>query len=226
MPDSAQGDQSSCQPKETSPKENGLVGRAKTQQYSKSDGGNSSTIHPVRTLEEENLDYDSNASSSSFEFHKERSLHGCVSRSLSRPMPSKWNDAEKWIINRPNAQANYTKRNMLQSQANRLAGGNMGRVAPETASGDHKLSVKQVDFCQPAAQMGLEKFSFVPNGAHPISAQANGGNALIDLCQTKDLKEVNPRELSCSKGSTEDSTGMSILLPLIFLFLIKRLFSL
>ncbi|CBI30948.3 hypothetical protein VitviT2T_015478 [Vitis vinifera] len=209
MPDLAQGDQISCQPKESLPRENGSVGRVKTQQYSKCDTGNSSTIHPVRTLEEENLDYDSNASSSSFEFHKERSLHNSVSRSLSRPMPSKWNDAEKWIMNRQNAQANYTKKNVLQSQGNRLAGANMVRVAPESASTDHKLSVKRVDFCQPAAQMGLEKFSFVPNGAHPISAQANGGNALIDLCQTKDLKEVDPRELSCLKGSPEDTTGFS-----------------
>lgn len=217
VPDLAQGDQISCQPKETLPRENGSVGRVKAQQYSKCDGGNSSTIHPVRTLEEENLDYDSNASSSSFEFHKERSLHNSVSRSLSRPMPSKWNDAEKWIMSRQHAQANYTKKNVLQSQANRLAGANMVRVAPESASNDPKLSVKRVDFCQPAAQMGLEKFSFVPNGAHPISAQANGGNASIDLCQTKDLKEVNPRELSCSEGSPEDTTGKVCILIVLLL---------
>ncbi|RVW34901.1 hypothetical protein CK203_111050 [Vitis vinifera] len=177
MPDLAQGDQISCQPKESLPRENGSVGRVKTQQYSKCDTG--------------------------------EIAHNSVSRSLSRPMPSKWNDAEKWIMNRQNAQANYTKKNVLQSQANRLAGANMVRVAPESASTDHKLSVKRVDFCQPAAQMGLEKFSFVPNGAHPISAQANGGNALSDLCQTKDLKEVDPRELSCLKGSPEDTTGFS-----------------
>ncbi|KAJ9691086.1 hypothetical protein PVL29_013318 [Vitis rotundifolia] len=196
MPDLAQGDQISCQPKENLPRENGSVGRVKTQQYSKCDTGNSSTIHPVRTLEEENLDYDSNASSSSFEFHKERSLHNSVSRSLSRPMPSKWNDAEKWIMNRQNAQVNYTKKNVLQSQANRLAGANMVRVAPESASTDHNTN-------------GVGEVLFCPNGAHPISAQANGGNALIDLCQTKDLKEVDPRELSCLNGSPEDTTGFS-----------------
>lgn len=207
VPDSGEGDQVSCRPKETVSRENGSVGRAKLQQYLKCDTGNLSTIHPVRTLEEENLDYDSNASSSSFEFHKERSLQNSVSRSLSRPMPSKWNDAEKWIMNRQNAQANYAKKNMLQNQGIRSAGANMVRVAPELASNDHKLSVKRVDFCHPAAQMGLEKFSFVPNGTHPNSAQANGGNALIDLCHTKDLKEVDPREISCSKGSPEDTTG-------------------
>ena len=210
VPDSGQGDQNSCLPKETVARENGGVGRVKKQQYSSKcdSGGNSSTIHPVRTLEEENLDYDSNASSSSFEFHKERSLQNSVSRSLSRPMPSKWNDAEKWIMNRQNAQANYAKKNMLQIQSQgRLAGANMVRVAPELASNDHKLSVKRVDFCQSAAQLGLEKFSFVPNGIQPISAQAYGGNALVDLCQTKDLKEVNPRETSSSKCSPEDDTG-------------------
>ncbi|KAI8000406.1 Remorin 4.1 [Camellia lanceoleosa] len=109
--DAGQSDQSSCQPREFMQKET-----VKMQQFSKSDSGNSSSVHPVRTLEEENLDYDSNASSSSFEFHKgERSMHNPLTRSLSRPMSSKWNDAEKWIMNRQNMQANYSKKTHLQS---------------------------------------------------------------------------------------------------------------
>ncbi|KAA8519435.1 hypothetical protein F0562_013690 [Nyssa sinensis] len=205
VPDAGRCDQSSCQPRE-----NGDAGRVKIQQFSKSDSSNSSSIPPVRTLEEENLDYDSNASSSSFEFHKgERSLHNHMSRSLSRPMPSKWNDAEKWIMNRQNVQANYSKKSHLQSQANRLPATNMGRVAPESANYDQKLLVKRVDFCQPTSQMGSEKFSFVPSGNHPIPSQTNGANALIDLCpQSGDLKEVDDRDLSCTKSSIEDTTDV------------------
>ncbi|XP_052179369.1 uncharacterized protein LOC127792809 [Diospyros lotus] len=197
--DAGQGSQSSCQTREN----------VKVQQYSKADSGNSSSVHPVRALEEENLDYDSNASSSSFEFHKgERSVHNPMKRLLSRPMPSKWNDAEKWIMSRQHLQANYSKKMHLQSQVNRLPVTNLVRVAPESANYDPKLSVKRVDFCQPASQMGLEKFSFASSGNHP-PVQDNGANLLIDLCpQSKDLQEVDNGDSSCMKSSTEDSTGV------------------
>ncbi|XAR72509.1 hypothetical protein NMG60_11019176 [Bertholletia excelsa] len=175
----------------------------RVQQFSKSESGNLGSVHPMRTLEEENLDYDSNASSSSFEFHKgERSLHNPMARSLSRPMSSKWNDAEKWIMNRQIVQANYSKKSNLQSQTNRFPMTNLVRVAPESASHDQKPSVKRVDFCQPPSQMGLEKFSFTD--------EANGANVMIDLCpRSKDLKEVDDRDLSSARYASEDTTGVT-----------------
>ncbi|KAM7530450.1 hypothetical protein LguiB_033860 [Lonicera macranthoides] len=188
--DHSQVSLNSCQPRDY---EN--VGRVKPQQYYKSDTGNSSSVHPVRTLDEENLDYDSNASSSSFEFHKgERSVQNPITRSLLRPMSSKWNDAEKWIMNKQNAQANYSKKTSLQSQVNRV----------------NKLSVKRVDFCQPESQIGVDRFSFVPHASEPVSSgQVNGVNGLIDLCpQSKDLKEADSMDLSCTTDSGEDTTGV------------------
>ncbi|KAJ4703084.1 Remorin [Melia azedarach] len=175
-----QGDQATFQPKESLPRENTDVGRVKMQQFSKSDGG-------------------------------ERSVHNSIARSFSRPMPSKWNDAEKWIMNRQNAQATYFKRSASLNQANRFPATNNVRVAPEFATYDHKLSIaraadtKRVDYCQPASQFAFEKFSFVPSGTH----QAHGSNALIDTCpQSKDLKEVGQGELSCTKSSSENTSGL------------------
>ncbi|XP_021294265.1 uncharacterized protein LOC110424091 isoform X1 [Herrania umbratica] len=207
--DSSLNDQISSQPKESLPRESIDVGRSKLQQFSKSDNGNSSAIHPIRTIEDENLDYDSNASSSSFEFHKgERALPNSMTRSYSRPLSSKWNDAEKWIMNRQNLQATYAKKNAFQNQANRFHMTNMVRVAPESANYDQRSAVnrtadtKRVDFCQSAVQMPFEKFSFIPAGVHPISAQAYGGNLSIDHCpQSKDLREVAQGE-----SSAEDTT--------------------
>ncbi|GMI86005.1 hypothetical protein like AT1G30320 [Hibiscus trionum] len=93
------------------PRENIDAGHAKLLQFSKTDNGNSSAIHPVRSFEDENLDYDSNASSSSFEFHKgDRVVHSSMTRLYSRPMSSKWNDAEKWLMNGQNMQASYAKK--------------------------------------------------------------------------------------------------------------------
>lgn len=213
--DSSLNDQIASQPKESLALESSEGGRSKSQPLSKSDNGNSSTVHPMRTLEDDNLDYDSNASSSSFEFHKgERSVHSSLTRSYSRPMSSKWNDAEKWIVNRQNVQATYAKKNAFHNQPNRFPMTNMVRVAPESANYDQRsaynriVDTKRVDFCQAALQMPSEKFSFIPSGAHPISAQAYGGNLLSEQCpQSKDLREMAQRDLSCTKSSAEDTTG-------------------
>ncbi|XP_071715242.1 uncharacterized protein [Rutidosis leptorrhynchoides] len=176
-------------------------GRVKPNQFQKSDCGNSSSVHPLRTLEDENLDYDSNASSSSFEFHKgERSSHNSISRSVLRPMSSKWNDAEKWIINKQNMQ-NYNSKNNMQNRAN--WGGIRG-------SSESVSSVKRVDFCQPILQKGIEKFSFTHSGPHhhPASDQMNGGTELCDPCsESKDLKEINTRDSYCGQSSNDDKTG-------------------
>lgn len=212
-------DQFSSQPKELLPRESIESCRVKLQQFSKSNNGNSCAIHPMRTLEDENLDYDSNASSSSFEFHKgERAIQSSMTMSYSRPMSSKWNDAEKWIMNRKNVQATTAKKNAFQNQANRFPMTNMGRVAPESTNYDQRSAVnciaetKGVDFCQPAVQMPFEKFSFNPSGSHPISAHACGRNLSSDRCpQSNDLRKVAQRDLSCAKSSEDDATGKSAL---------------
>ncbi|KAL6198135.1 hypothetical protein ACLB2K_027927 [Fragaria x ananassa] len=189
------------------PKENGDASPAKLQQCTKGDSGNSSTVYLLRITEDENLDYDSNASSSSFEFHKgEKSVQKHISRVLSRTMPSKWNDAEKWILNKQIVQANFPRKNALQNQTNRLPVVNMGRVAPDSATYDYKQNgrvadTKRVDFCLPASQIGFEKFRFVPSESHPSSGQVCGGNA---SSQSTDLKEVE--DMPCSKSSVEETS--------------------
>ncbi|KAK7359441.1 hypothetical protein VNO77_01401 [Canavalia gladiata] len=214
MLDRRQSDPTSYEPKETMPKENGDMSRVKMQHFSKVDTGSSSIIHPMRTAEDENLDYDSNASSSSFEFDKgERPVNNPATRSLLRPMPSKWNDAEKWIMNRQNIQASHSKKNTVHNPANRLPT-NMVRVAPDSAGYDHKLptgkvtETKRVDYCQPTSLMGFEKFSFVPSNVHSVSGQAHGRNPMVEsFPQSKDLKEVNELGLSSSRN-TDDQTVM------------------
>ncbi|KAE8674210.1 hypothetical protein F3Y22_tig00111769pilonHSYRG00592 [Hibiscus syriacus] len=128
--------------------------------FSKIDNGNWSSIHPMRTVEDENPDWDSNSSSSSFEFHRgERALPDSMARSYSRPMLSKWNDAEKWILSKQNVQAMNAKKNVFQNQANRIPITDMTRVDPESANSDHRLLVngvtdtKTIDFDHPPIQM-------------------------------------------------------------------------
>ncbi|XP_022926610.1 uncharacterized protein LOC111433690 isoform X3 [Cucurbita moschata] len=198
--DSKQSDRSPSLPKEFLSESD----RNRMQECLKGDSCNSSTINPSKSLEDENLDYDSNASSSSFEFHKgERSAQSSISRSHLRPMPSKWNDAEKWIMIRQNngQAANYSKKNVAQNHGYRMMAANMVRVAPESANSRLRSSIgnvvdaNHVDFCQ------SEKFSFVPAGAYSFA-----DDELIDPCsQINDLKEVDHKP--SSKASKEDSTG-------------------
>ncbi|CAL0329746.1 unnamed protein product [Lupinus luteus] len=214
--DRRKSDLTSYEPKETMPRENGDNRHVKMQHFQKADSGSSSTIHPVRSTEDENLDYDSNASSSSFEFDKgEKHMSNPATRSLFRPIPSKWNDAEKWIMSRQNIQA-YSKKNAIHSQANRLPT-SMARIAPESGNYDHKLlkgskmtETKRVDFCQQTSHMGIEKFSFVPSESHSVSGQAHGRNLVMEsFPESKDLKDASEFVLSCSRSTeTDDETVM------------------
>ncbi|CAL0324880.1 unnamed protein product [Lupinus luteus] len=198
MLDQRKSDRTSYEPKETMPKENGGNGCVKMQHSQKADSGSSSSVHPVRSIEDENLDYDSNASSSSFEFDKgERHVSKPATRFLFRPMPSKWNNAQKWIMSRQSIQA-YSKKNVVHNQANRLPM-SMARVAPESGNYDFKLltgskvtETKLVDLCRPTSHMGLEKFFFIPSEAHSVSGQSYGRNPVMgSFPQSKDLKDVS-----------------------------------
>ncbi|XP_076902851.1 uncharacterized protein LOC143557733 [Bidens hawaiensis] len=175
--------------------------RVKPHQFQKTDSSNSSSVHPIRSLEDDNLDYDSNASSSSFEFHKaERLTHNAISRSLLRPMSSKWNDAEKWIMNKQIMQ-NHNPKHTMQNQVNR--GGTVN-----VSKGSSEPSIKRVDFSQPMLQVGPDKFSFTPSNPHPVSGQTNEASESTNTCiESKDLKEIDTRDSSCGQGSNEDKTG-------------------
>ncbi|CAA0256372.1 unnamed protein product [Arabidopsis thaliana] len=152
------------------------------QQFRKGDL-NMAPPHIMRPQEDENLDYDSNASSSSFEFHRargERSNQNHGSRGYpSRQMPSKWNDAEKWIMSRQNM---VMRKN---GQGNRIP----VRVVPDNAGYEHNKS--RMDLCQSSQVDGFEKFpNVVPSAPHPILTQEYGGDSLIDQStQSNDLAD-------------------------------------
>ncbi|KAJ0552227.1 hypothetical protein HanRHA438_Chr08g0333161 [Helianthus annuus] len=179
-------------------------GRVKPHQFQKMDTSNSRSVHPIRSLEDENLDYDSNTSSSSFEFQKsERLTHNAFSRSLLRPMSSKWNDAEKWIINRQNMH-NHNPKNTMQTRVNRGALNTVNGIKSSTT--ESVSSIKRVDFCQPTLQ--TEKFSFIPS--EPPHRSVSEGNESIDqFLESKDLKEIDTRVPSCGHNVNEDKTGIS-----------------
>uniref|UniRef100_R7W8G3 Remorin C-terminal domain-containing protein n=1 Tax=Aegilops tauschii TaxID=37682 RepID=R7W8G3_AEGTA len=83
---------------------------------------NSSMIHPVRTVEEDSNECDSgldNASTSSFEFHggEKTAAQNPTAGYFSRQASSKWNDAEKWIVNKQTVQQNTTTKGASQNQS-------------------------------------------------------------------------------------------------------------
>lgn len=172
-------------------KENIDASYVKMQVPSRGDSGNSNAVHPLKSNEDDNLDYDSNASSSSFEFHRgERMAHRSLTQSLSRPTSYKWNDAEKWIMNKQAIQASFSNKN------HGVHGMNVVRVAPEAAGYEYRPPIrvpdtKRVDFCQSIAQTNFERFNSAHPGPELALGQSNGGNVQIDLYpRNKDLSEV------------------------------------
>ncbi|GMH31061.1 hypothetical protein Nepgr_032904 [Nepenthes gracilis] len=163
---SVQNDQGHCS------KENGDAVHVEAPQSSRNDGSYSSTIHLEKSLEDENLDYDSNASSSSFEFPKgERGVHKSLTQSLSRRTSYKWNEAEKWIMNKQSAPAKYSEGHSEQNGANCFPVMEITRVAPVAAANYEN--------------------ELITGAAETVSYQPKGGNTSIDLChKNKELKEV------------------------------------
>ncbi|KAH0878872.1 hypothetical protein HID58_066266 [Brassica napus] len=146
----------------------------------------------LRPQEDENLDYDSNASSSSFEFHGgvrgERSTQSHASRAYpSRQVPSKWSDAEKWILSRQNM---MMRKN---GQGNRMP----VRVVPDNTGYEHTKS--RMDPCQSSQAEGFEKFpNLVPTAPHPILTKASShdnttaGPAIRSVCMRDMGTEMTP----------------------------------
>ncbi|KFK27495.1 hypothetical protein AALP_AA8G390300 [Arabis alpina] len=124
--------------------------------------------HLMRPQEDENLDYDSNASSSSFEFHRARGERSNnVSRGYpSRQMPSKWNDAEKWIMSRQNM---VMRKN---GQGNRMP----VRVVPDNVG--YELNKSRMD---PDQSTHIDVFEKFPNlRGNSLINQSTQSNDLVD----------------------------------------------
>ncbi|XP_068657300.1 uncharacterized protein [Aristolochia californica] len=210
------GNQGCSHPKEIESKVTGDTGHVNITNNSKGVGHqvhfntNLSSVHPVRSLEEDYSDYDSghdNASTSSFEFHKgERTLHNSIFGPFSRPIPSKWNDAEKWIPSRHTVQPSLVKKTLMQSQMIRQPMAGWMRVTPEVVLPDQRanhvavLDAKQPDTLHPAAQSGLEKFTAV--GSLPDLVDERG---LPDQCPSG----VDSVDLLNDQEANQNATTMT-----------------
>ncbi|XP_062226767.1 uncharacterized protein LOC133925002 [Phragmites australis] len=126
---------------------------------------NSSIIYPVRTVEDDGNDCDSgldNASTSSFEFHggERTATQNPAAGYFSRQTSSKWNDAEKWIVNRQNVNQNISKgtaQNQTAHQMNSAAA--RGAIVPKV-SGRPVQNMKRVNPASSASRSILERLSF------------------------------------------------------------------
>ncbi|KAJ1272833.1 hypothetical protein BS78_06G232400 [Paspalum vaginatum] len=128
---------------------------------------NSSMIHPVRPAEEDSTECDSgldNASTSSFEFHggekaaTQNPAAGYVSRQTS--ISSKWNDAEKWIMNRQNVNQNISKDTAQNQTVHQMNSAPARGVIVPKISGRPVQKMKRVNPALSAPRSILERLSF------------------------------------------------------------------
>lgn len=134
-----------------------------------------------------------NVSTNSFEFQRgERTVQHPVIGPFIRNAPSKWNDAEKWIVNRNLMHSNpdALKKTIPQGPKSRQAIiSNCVRVAPEALNNaEQKHQLLQV--ADTKSSSGA-KFSFDPNCVRASSESANARSVLTDLSPvTGDLGSV------------------------------------
>ncbi|KAJ0230356.1 Remorin family protein [Hirschfeldia incana] len=143
----------------------------------------------LRPQEDENLDYDSNASSSSFEFHGgvRGERHASRASYPSRQIPSKWSDAEKWILSR---------QNMVMMRKNGQGNRMPVRVVPTDTTGyEHNKS--RMDPCHHSSQaQGFEKFpNFVPTAPLPILTK---GLLIDQSTQSNDQVDTSKASSHCN----------------------------
>ncbi|CAL9096194.1 unnamed protein product [Musa textilis] len=99
--------------------------------------------HSSLTLDEGggNCHHGGNDTASSFEFHRvERIIQQPSLGLFSRHVPSKWNDAEKWIINRQIASPSVKKKTPAQNQGSHQTS-SLRRVETDSTIAEHKASV-------------------------------------------------------------------------------------
>ncbi|XP_073114030.1 uncharacterized protein [Elaeis guineensis] len=199
----------SC-PKDLISKEKVDMGHIKIQTVSKNmsnqphSNSNLSMIHPVRTLDVDADGYDSghdNASTYSFEFHRvERTSQHLMIGPLNRHVPSKWNDAEKWIVSRQMMHPNVLKKTGGHNQGNCQMNSTLSRVAPESTIPDQKLQVadiRRIDPTNSTSQTLTEKFSFVPHYSNYNLVAVSGDSG---------QKEVSQKEQSVMERLVGEST--------------------
>lgn len=112
--------------------------------------------------------HESGGGGAGFEFHGgERAL---AVGPFQRPIPSKWNDAEKWIAGRQPAHPNLIKKTLMQQRygGGQPLAGNPGKVAPEGVD-PLVADSKRVDSSQMAT-----RFPFGSLTSHPASEPRRG----------------------------------------------------
>ncbi|EHA8586398.1 hypothetical protein COCNU_scaffold000316G000010 [Cocos nucifera] len=199
----------SC-PKDLISNEKVDMGHIKIQTVSKNmsnqphSNSNLSMIHPVRTSDVDANGYDSghdNASTYSFEFHRvERTSQHLMIGPFNRHVPSKWNDAEKWIVSRQMMHSNVLKKTGGQNQGNCQMNSTLSRVDPESTIPDQKLQVvdtRRIDPTNSTSQNLMAKFSFVPHFSN---------YNLVAVSGDPGQKEVYQKEQSVIERLVSEST--------------------
>ncbi|KAJ4942637.1 hypothetical protein NE237_000149 [Protea cynaroides] len=142
----------------------------------------------IRSQDDSSLDYDSghesaSISSSTFEFQKaERASHRVALAPFSKPAPSKWDDAQKWIAsptsNRPKSGQSQVpgvqvvgsrKTGFLGYGSRQAATKIVHEVPDQRAVAFEDADTKRIDLSESKKEVGAHKFvSWMPD-THPVA---------------------------------------------------------
>ncbi|KAH9329147.1 hypothetical protein KI387_001255, partial [Taxus chinensis] len=148
VPDLEMAAQSLVALKDAQSKENQLI-HPKVQNFSKSViaqyPGNYSLVQGMRPSEDDGYGYDSghdSGSTSSFEFHMgNRAFRRSVLISFSKSVPSKWDDAEKWLVNHSCAHDHVKKKSKHPADSSQAIPTHSSRKVITTNQLGHQTSI-------------------------------------------------------------------------------------
>ncbi|XP_077246377.1 remorin family protein isoform X2 [Tasmannia lanceolata] len=157
------------------------------------------TLTNSRILEDGSMDYDSGhesvSLSSAFEFQKaERVSHRLPIMPFSKPAPSKWDDAEKWIAsptsNRPKTgqsviqvgQAIASRKTGILSYGNRQSASKMVFEVPDPRIVAEEADTKRIDPSQAKREVGVQKYvNWVPEPYQVAESYTKPADSAISL---------------------------------------------
>jgi hypothetical protein len=138
-----------------------------------------STVHPLKPLEEDrnqnrSLESGQDNGNGNFEFHQtivERISQNPPVGIFCRTAPSKWNNAEKWVLNRQNSNSNSNALRRLVGLGQSSVGNNANSSDLRVVNRNSQvINTKRIEGINASSHGCLERFSF--QAAHPNWVEA------------------------------------------------------
>lgn len=148
--------------------------------------GNYNHVQAMRPFEDDGVDYGSGHENAinSFEFHKgNKAFHRSISRSHSKQVPSKWDDAEKWLVSHSSADGHVKNKLKTVAVQSQVSTARYSRKGSSSHQMDCQMNVTKVEL--PNATVILSSHVAVDgSGLYQDEGETKKIDSKVSLVQT------------------------------------------